>query len=1129
MVNTKMAAAVFAASAALAAAALGDVTKVDSPVRIDGRLDEPIWEKAKWEGGFKLLSSAGKEERARKPSVKTEFAFLADQDSVYIGVRAADDRMNELVAQPRTAIWGAESVEIFLSPDGGAFEYYQFVVTFQGDVHQLFFSEGGHTRPDPYAPAWEHKTAVADGGWSAEVRIPLSAFYMTRNKLWRGTWGVNVARNFKRFGKRGMENSCWCDTERFYGEPSRFRKVSGFPMRRAEDDVFMKSAVAVAGADVLNLSVTVAKGGRFAVSSTYSDPVEVVLPDGESEVRLPSRFPKNGRHLTHFKMVRKSGASVYERDYPVVFDVRPIRLKLDKPQYRSNFYPGQDASRVVGSVATIADRPVALTLEGPGFGRKEVVLAKGGAFSFDTTGFSDGDATLTARCGEDVLTKRIRKLPPLPAGQHMSWVENGNLVVDGKPVFRRNMYAEGFMGGKAFDRKYKEDDQHQTPVVKCIGNFDPTWFDKTIKYGEALEDREPSRRMLDHVDRIIEEGRSQKGCYYYICDEPECFNLSAVWLRHVYEYVAEKDPYHAILSCCRSGEPWIDIADWFEVHPYINAHFDSAGRRAYTRQFHELGDFVDMFRPEAHPDKVIGGVPTAFAYERSDYPTFDEYVLNFWCELVRGAKTMYPYVYHDFCDRAGLYVGTRYMFETIENLEDVFLFGKRETLSRSRESEATVWTMPDGERLLAVLNFTQNPVRVRLPGLAGEFCEYRCGRALKFGNRQGEVSLKPLESLIALTSDRDRSLKTLADTRAEIARIEYERTHRDNQLFEREGEIAAVTSNGKRGGHWDSARKLFDGNRVVTAWRQKGGRERFYELVFSKFVPEFDTVSLYGSGIEGYVVRIREDGRWRALVPEKVERDGYRITYRFGKKLSTVRFRLEFPLNDVEVYELELPGSFRRLDDSSWRPLFSDEAWRVSLPDSCRTNMRWKVKRPDKPSFLCFRLGDTPETRDSLYTEWNLSLEPKPGMLAKSVGPALRGYYTLRLPAKAAGDPDPTLVLRNFNLTFRRNDIVCSSNPSDSAEFVREGGMCRVTVRLSSPCEDIACSVFSERGRGVVPVRVNGSGNAIELRPVEGDRCVWEGRVPAPEKSGAKIDFPLVRVDVLGGALREPIYTWLSD
>ena len=32
----------------------------------------------------------------------------------------------------------------------------------------------------------------------------------------------------------------------------------------------------------------------------------------------------------------------------------------------------------------------------------------------------------------------------------MSWIENGNLVVDGKPVLRRNMYAEYYMGGEAF-------------------------------------------------------------------------------------------------------------------------------------------------------------------------------------------------------------------------------------------------------------------------------------------------------------------------------------------------------------------------------------------------------------------------------------------------------------------------------------------------------------------------------------------------------------------------------------------------------------------------------------------------------------------------------------------------------
>ena len=84
-------------------------------------------------------------------------------------------------------------------------------------------------------------------------------------------------------------------------------------------------------------------------------------------------------------------------------------------------------------------------------------------------------------------------------------------------------------------------------------------------------------------------------------------------------------------------------------------------------------------------------------------------MLNYWCELVRGAKVMFPYAYHDLGDRPQLYEGTRYMFESIEALEDVILYGTRKTLVKTREYECCQWTMPAGDRVIALVNFTQKP------------------------------------------------------------------------------------------------------------------------------------------------------------------------------------------------------------------------------------------------------------------------------------------------------------------------------------------------------------------------------------------------------------------------------------
>ncbi|MBQ2631338.1 MAG: hypothetical protein IJG13_16800 [Kiritimatiellae bacterium] len=897
--------------------ACADVLTLDSPVKIDGQLDEAAWRSARWEGGF-LVPNARKVNGVRTPQCRTEFAILADADNVYVGIRAYHDGMDYMKGMPRNSKWGAEGVEVYLSPDGTAFNFYQFLVTYQGDTYAMYYSEYGAIRPDPYGPRWESRIADADYGYSVEMRFPLSAFYMTRNDRWSDTWKVNVGRSLRRCAnvgaKSGGEYSCWCDVDYAFADSFCFRSISGFPMRKASGDLYISAAVAEPRGvkdgkpigDIV-MSIFASEGGAFTVFTPYSRPELIELKVGGNSVAIPASFPPNARYQTWFSVRRESDGSICEREYPLKVDYQPIRLKLTKPGFRDNFYPGQDSSAVEGRVEALSGAPVRLTLKGPGLKETTVKPSADGSFHFDTAGFADGDATLTAASGDETLTKRIRKLPPLPAGRHATWIENGNLMFDGKPVARRNIYAEGFMGGKAFDEKYKSDDLHLTKEITCIANLDIRDLDKNIVFTEAQQDCMPSRRVLDWLDKQIARSWTDRKdrCYYYIVDEPECHGISDVYMRHIYEYVAEKDPYHVISCCSRAGETYIDIADWFETHPYINPHMDANGKRIYTRDFNTIGSSVDAFKPQDHPDKCIGGTPTCFAYAGCDYPTFEEYLLNCWCEFVRGAKTMYPYAYHDLGDRPTLYEGTRYLFESMQALEDVLLFGRRETLARTDDYECALWTMPAGDRVFALLNFTQKSLTVNLPKLCGNYREFRGSRT--FENPKS-IALAPLESLVACEKARDAGLKPLVQVAKEIADAEYARTHRGNQLAGRHGDFDVTTSTKRRGAWVDDAVKAFDGTTNVLAWYDAADyREKFYQLGFSKFTPKFREIRVFGRPVAGLKVKMLVDGEWQSPPPAGVEVAGDCATVRFAKTFAPEKLRLEFPKGRVELYEIELP------------------------------------------------------------------------------------------------------------------------------------------------------------------------------------------------------------------------------
>ena len=1043
----------------------------------------------------------------------SEFSLAADGEEVRIKAKSS-----------------ANALEFYLVPDGGEFEYYVFRVDAKGGRSARFFSEFGAIEPEPYGPIWKSDVRPGDGGaWSASLRIPITAFDMTRAGVWKETWKVNAVAF-----ANGVATA-WAGGTKPEGNELRtflktFRAVGGFPKRPAADDVHVKSATAVVTGlkggkpcGRIKLHVICPWAGAFSFSTSWSGEAKGRVPFGGGELVTDAVFPGAGRQMTQIRLVRPDG-KVFAREYPLYVDFEPIRVKLTKPQYRNNFYPGQDASAVEGTVTSFGGEPVELTLDGPGFGHRCITLEKSGAFRFDTSGFANGDAVLTVRSGKASAVKKIRKLAPLPQGRPMAWIENGNLVVNGRPTARRNIYADGFNGGAAFDERYRATDLHQTTNTHGIANLDLRNFDRRIYTTETKFDQRPSQRVYDWLDTQIARAEKSAGISYYITDEPECSGMSAIYLRHIYEYLAEKDPYHVVNCCSRAGETYIDIADWFETHPYINPHVGSGGRRVYRLGFSELGSYVDAFRPEAHPDKCIGGTPTCFAYTGNDYPTFDEYVLNYWCELVRGAKTMLPYAYHDLGDRPALFEGTRYMFESMESLEDVLLFGRRETLAKTAAYECARWTMPEGDRVFALLNFTQEPISADVPGLSGTYREFRGRRVFR---NPRSFRLAPHESLVACERARDKGLRTLAEVRREIEEFERARTQRDNQLLGRHEDIDIVTSTGRRGAWWDDAVKVFDGTLDVVAWREGWNKDKFFEMAFPKFIPQFSAVSLYGRNIEGYGIKIRDGGEWKVLEPVSTEKSGDRLSYRFDRTYSTVKMRITFPRPKVELYEIELPGRAREIAATATNSQHAGLHWTISTPEFS-TNMAWTVSLPLKPSFLVFRLGTVPLVKDNGYTNWTLVLNGY-GMLLTSIRGVLPGLYTLRLPARRPGSADPTLMLYDHNLIFGMGDIICCDLPADCAELVETDGMYRVRVKLSSSCEDMTCSLFEDAGLGPHPFMLKGGMSSIDLRPVNDARTLWEGRGCAQETADKKRKpFPFAKVTTLGGTLSEPIFTWLA-
>ena len=872
-------------------------------ITIDGRMDEAAWASVPEQTGFYLL----KTQTPTLDPAQTSFKILPCEDCIVVGIRCEEPNMDYVnKVEKFNTIWTGDAVELYLSPSNNYFDFYQFVVSTTGATACLFHSEGGVIRPDPYAPEWTSAVYKGEDFWSVEIKIPLVAFYMTPNELWSDNWLVNVCRTrcYKVLDAGRRSNSSWSPVSG-YKNSKNYRSLPGFPMRPKCDDLRIATVIADINDEnekgftgILTVKTLNPEDGEFEFSSDCTETIKVSLKAGGNEFTLPCVFPSHGRHRPAVQLKRLSDGKIFFRRYPVRVNYEAIKFYFTLPEYRANFYPGQDYSKIVGKV--IANKPVTLKLEGPGIETKTLTPAEDGSFCFDTPNFEIGEAFLTATTEDRTLTQKIRRLAP--SDHMMSWISGGNLIVNGEPVLRRNMYAEYYQGGEAFKRRYDADNLHITKEIRQqTGHMTPGRLKKgsDATGGEATKDARPSDEMFEKFEAVIEANRNNDFAYYYIDDEPECRGVSPVYLKYLYDFIAEKDPYHVILTASRAADSFVDAADWFEAHPYINPHTNEEGRRVYGRKISSLGNDIDRIAKLNRSDKCIGFLPTCYG-AKSDkpgfYPTFEEYICQTWAPMLRGGKTLWPYAYHDMNDRGWFYEGTRYLFSSFEALQDLVLFGKRTHLIKTPDVEAVLYET-DKEKMFVLVNMTQDPQTATLDELTGSWYNFR-NSGMITGNT---FELKPHQVVIGTSEVKDQGLPTYQEVEELVNKLEYERTHTGNLLFERQFDIKTT------GTFAVGMRKLVDGVKDNWGAGMKTTEEpKFMEMDLTKVKPTFTKVAVHGFQIDDMTIEVRNGEELSTPAIAEVKVEEFSKTFILAEPVSPDGLRFNFGLRRLELYEIEV-------------------------------------------------------------------------------------------------------------------------------------------------------------------------------------------------------------------------------
>ncbi|MFO7866337.1 MAG: DUF5916 domain-containing protein [Candidatus Aminicenantes bacterium] len=179
---------------------------VNSPPKLDGYLDEEIWENAAVAENF-IQRQPNTGEAA---SEKTEVRILFDHENIYFGIKCFDSEPNKIIANVKRRdsekLVDNDHFEIMLDTFYDKRNGYIFIINPIGAKSDLQIRkegrrEGGSRNDNPnvnksWDAVWEVETSINERGWFAEVKIPL---YNFRFKSGAGsTWGLNFLRNIRR-------------------------------------------------------------------------------------------------------------------------------------------------------------------------------------------------------------------------------------------------------------------------------------------------------------------------------------------------------------------------------------------------------------------------------------------------------------------------------------------------------------------------------------------------------------------------------------------------------------------------------------------------------------------------------------------------------------------------------------------------------------------------------------------------------------------------------------------------------------------------------------------------------------------------------------------------------------------
>ena len=899
-------------------------TRAEAPPRIDGTLDDVVWQRGEWYGGFKLLSQG-----QMSAPVQTRFQVAFDADRLYVAARMAEpqtDAIRTRTTERDGKVHSDDCVEIMVDPTGERTEYYHFIINSQGTLYDAQMRQGGGVHSVDWNCEARAAARVGEDEWTAELSVPIVELGLSARST--GLWAINVTRERRAGGAEELSTFAPLDggfhQARLYAE----LELPGADLGRYlwqvktpyESQVLREDGELVYRAKTFVENHT----GAFRFFELRAELADDAAAQGvgrqpagldhgqkkECQLRVP--LPRSGKYDLRLIIAdRENPEQVhYIKHVPVQLTYSPIRIALTRPHYRNSIYATQEIAAVELELELSVteeelrqcrlEAEVAPAEEGSAPVISAAVDELEPKLAMTIPGadkLSVGDYDVRVRLTHDGRTAYaavtpLRKLPPVEHEWRLD--ENNVLLHNGEPFLPFGWFSmptgemaegrqQGLTAAQDYGMHWRDPDAKQEflDAVAASGLYvtaypypnNRDWMPAPI-WGEPLTDE-----RAEELRQYIREWKSHPALMgWYMADEPELRPALPERTKRIREVVAEEDPYHPciMLNDTIAGIfKYVEGGDILMPDPY--PLFVRGGGAA--RGIRRVADFMEACREATGGRQAWWVTPQAFNY--GDYgrannraPTFAELRNMCYQAVAHGAKGFLWYTWSHSRNYPDIGLGMPFLAQEVADLKEAILAPDAEAAVKCEapNTEEMHWSLRrvgDDWTLFAVNTAEERQaVRFTLPSETGELTVVSEGRAIRPTAGVLADTFEPYAAHIYTTGRALADRETIAARQQQIDAANAARRKPGNLAFEDTGAKVRVSSKSRYGSTPD---RVIDGVIDGMTWQDGtppgAAKNQFPDWIEIELAEEqtLARVAVYTDSLRDYDVQVKAGEDWTTM------------------------------------------------------------------------------------------------------------------------------------------------------------------------------------------------------------------------------------------------------------------------